>query len=174
MTDLICGLHCVFIPRGWLSLVLLAPPSSTGCPMTEGLHPPSDPWGSAGSMAQPGYSPMMGNSPHMSQHGPFTAINPQDRLVSSALTSSHLFVYEDRMRSLPCFDLCIVESFDLVVHLKHRISLLPRNGNHFRSLRKTIPYMAVKSMGLILQVSTPAPVALGYTTTRHLLLALRP
>uniref|UniRef100_A0A669CHF8 Transcription factor E2-alpha n=1 Tax=Oreochromis niloticus TaxID=8128 RepID=A0A669CHF8_ORENI len=51
--------------------------------MQEGLHPPSDPWGSAGSMVQPGYSAMLGNSPHLSQHGPFTAINPQDRLVMS-------------------------------------------------------------------------------------------
>uniref|UniRef100_A0AAX7URE7 Transcription factor E2-alpha n=1 Tax=Astatotilapia calliptera TaxID=8154 RepID=A0AAX7URE7_ASTCA len=57
--------------------------------MQEGLHPPSDPWGSAGSMVQPGYSAMLGNSPHLSQHGPFTAINPQDRLVSSAVTLSH-------------------------------------------------------------------------------------
>uniref|UniRef100_A0A8P4FZH4 Transcription factor E2-alpha n=1 Tax=Dicentrarchus labrax TaxID=13489 RepID=A0A8P4FZH4_DICLA len=48
--------------------------------MQEGLHPPSDPWGSARSMVQPGYSAMLGNSPHLSQHGPFTAINPQDRL----------------------------------------------------------------------------------------------
>uniref|UniRef100_A0AAQ4RGS4 Transcription factor E2-alpha n=1 Tax=Gasterosteus aculeatus aculeatus TaxID=481459 RepID=A0AAQ4RGS4_GASAC len=46
----------------------------------EGLHPPSDPWGSARSMVQPGYSAMLGNSPHLSQHAPFTAINPQDRL----------------------------------------------------------------------------------------------
>ncbi|XP_068604521.1 transcription factor 3a [Brachionichthys hirsutus] len=46
----------------------------------EGLHPPPDPWGSARSMVQPGYSAMLGNSPHLSQHGPFTAINPQDRL----------------------------------------------------------------------------------------------
>uniref|UniRef100_A0A3Q1ISX4 Transcription factor E2-alpha n=1 Tax=Anabas testudineus TaxID=64144 RepID=A0A3Q1ISX4_ANATE len=56
--------------------------------MQEGLHPPSDPWGSAGSMAQPGYSPMMGNSPHMSQHAPFTAINPQDRLKRQPLPLS--------------------------------------------------------------------------------------
>lgn len=47
--------------------------------MQEGLHPPSDPWGSARSMVQPGYSAMLGNSPHLNQHGPFTAINPQDR-----------------------------------------------------------------------------------------------
>uniref|UniRef100_A0A671WW57 Transcription factor E2-alpha n=1 Tax=Sparus aurata TaxID=8175 RepID=A0A671WW57_SPAAU len=54
--------------------------------MQEGLHPPSDPWGSARSMVQPGYSAMLGNSPHLSQHAPFTAINPQDRLVSCAFT----------------------------------------------------------------------------------------
>lgn len=35
-------------------------------------------------MTQPGYSAMAGNSPHLNQHGPFTAINPQDRLVSPA------------------------------------------------------------------------------------------
>ncbi|CAG07740.1 unnamed protein product, partial [Tetraodon nigroviridis] len=48
--------------------------------MQEGLHPPSHPWGSARSMVQQGYSAMVGNSPHLSQHGPFTALNPQDRL----------------------------------------------------------------------------------------------
>ncbi|XP_028988947.1 transcription factor 3a isoform X2 [Betta splendens] len=56
--------------------------------MQEGLHQPSDPWGSAGSMAQPGYSPILGNSPHLSQHGPFTAINPQDRLKRHPLPLS--------------------------------------------------------------------------------------
>lgn len=56
----------------------------TGCPLTEGPHQSSDPWGPARSVTQPGYSAMVGNSPHLNQHGPFTAINPQDRLVSSA------------------------------------------------------------------------------------------
>ncbi|XP_047444359.1 transcription factor 3a isoform X2 [Mugil cephalus] len=56
--------------------------------MQEGLHPPSDPWGSAGSMVQPGYSAMLGNSPHLNQHGPFTAINPQDRLKRQPLPLS--------------------------------------------------------------------------------------
>ncbi|KAM9349193.1 transcription factor E2-alpha-like [Symphorus nematophorus] len=54
----------------------------------QGLHPPSDPWGSARSMVQPGYSAMLGNSPHLSQHGPFTAINPQDRLKRQPLPLS--------------------------------------------------------------------------------------
>ncbi|XP_061152269.1 transcription factor 3a isoform X4 [Syngnathus typhle] len=56
--------------------------------MQEGLHPPSDPWGSAGSMVQPGYPSMLGNSTHLSQHGPFTAINPQDRLKRQPLPLS--------------------------------------------------------------------------------------
>ncbi|XP_068196391.1 transcription factor 3a isoform X2 [Antennarius striatus] len=54
----------------------------------EGLHPPPDPWGSARSMVQPGYSAMLGNSPHLSQHGPFTATNPQDRLKRQPLPVS--------------------------------------------------------------------------------------
>ncbi|XP_038126312.1 transcription factor 3a isoform X3 [Cyprinodon tularosa] len=54
----------------------------------EGLHPPSDPWGSAGSMIQPGYSAVLGNSPHLGQHGPFTAINPQDRMKRHPLPLS--------------------------------------------------------------------------------------
>ncbi|XP_078143622.1 transcription factor E2-alpha-like isoform X3 [Centroberyx gerrardi] len=56
--------------------------------MQEGLHPSPDPWGSAGSMVQPGYSAMLGNSPHLGQHGPFTAINPQDRLKRQPLPLS--------------------------------------------------------------------------------------
>ncbi|XP_061879332.1 transcription factor E2-alpha-like isoform X5 [Entelurus aequoreus] len=56
--------------------------------MQEGLHPPSDSWGSAGSMVQPGYPSMLGNPPHLSQHGPFTAINPQDRLKRQPLPLS--------------------------------------------------------------------------------------
>ncbi|XP_014851367.1 PREDICTED: transcription factor E2-alpha-like isoform X11 [Poecilia mexicana] len=51
-------------------------------------HPPSDPWGSAGSMIQPGYSAVLGNSPHLGQHGPFTAINPQDRMKRHPLPLS--------------------------------------------------------------------------------------
>ncbi|XP_008292695.1 transcription factor 3a isoform X2 [Stegastes partitus] len=70
------------------------PASKAGnvCPppfyVQEGLHPSSDPWGSAGSMVQPGYSALLGNSPHLSQHGPFTAINPQDRLKRQPLPLS--------------------------------------------------------------------------------------
>ncbi|KAM4605460.1 transcription factor E2-alpha-like [Polymixia lowei] len=56
--------------------------------MQEGLHSSPDPWGSAGSMVQPGYSAMLGNSPHLGQHGPFTAINPQDRLKRQPLPLS--------------------------------------------------------------------------------------
>ncbi|KAM6918947.1 transcription factor 3a isoform 1-T1 [Xenentodon cancila] len=56
--------------------------------MQEGLHPPSDPWGSAGSMVQPGYSAVLGDSPHQSQHGSFAAINPQDRLKRQPLPLS--------------------------------------------------------------------------------------
>ncbi|XP_049454643.1 transcription factor 3a isoform X2 [Epinephelus fuscoguttatus] len=56
--------------------------------MQEGLHPPSDPWGSARSMVQPGYSAMLSNSPHLNQHAPFTAINPQDRLKRQPLPLS--------------------------------------------------------------------------------------
>ncbi|XP_072297410.1 transcription factor 3a isoform X3 [Eucyclogobius newberryi] len=56
--------------------------------MQEGLHPPSDPWGSAGSMVQPGYPAMLGNTPHLSQHGPFSAINPQDRMKRQPLPLS--------------------------------------------------------------------------------------
>ncbi|XP_054889029.1 transcription factor 3a isoform X2 [Poeciliopsis prolifica] len=51
-------------------------------------HPPSDSWGSAGSMIQPGYSAVMGNSPHLGQHSPFTAINPQDRMKRHPLPLS--------------------------------------------------------------------------------------
>lgn len=60
----------------------LVPLLHTGLHLTEGPHQSSDPWGPGRSMTQPGYSAMVGNSPHLNQHGPFTAINPQDRLVS--------------------------------------------------------------------------------------------
>ncbi|XP_075877267.1 transcription factor 3a isoform X3 [Nelusetta ayraudi] len=56
--------------------------------MQEGPHQSSDPWGSGRSMTQPGYSAMVGNSPHLNQHGPFTAINPQDRLKRQPLPLS--------------------------------------------------------------------------------------
>ncbi|KAM6948560.1 transcription factor E2-alpha-like isoform 2-T2 [Aplochiton taeniatus] len=56
--------------------------------MQEGLHPSPDPWGSAGSMVQPGFSAMLSNSPHLGQPAPFTAINPQDRLKRQPLPLS--------------------------------------------------------------------------------------
>lgn len=56
--------------------------------MQEDLHPPSDAWGTAGAMGQPGYSAVLGNSPHLGQHGPFTAINPQDRMKRHPLPLS--------------------------------------------------------------------------------------
>uniref|UniRef100_A0A3P9L6H7 Transcription factor E2-alpha n=1 Tax=Oryzias latipes TaxID=8090 RepID=A0A3P9L6H7_ORYLA len=56
--------------------------------MQEGHHTPSDPWGSAGSMVQPHYSGVLGSSPHKSHHGPFPAINPQDRLKRQPLPLS--------------------------------------------------------------------------------------
>ncbi|XP_026115089.1 transcription factor E2-alpha-like isoform X4 [Carassius auratus] len=48
--------------------------------MQEGLHSSSDPWAPSGSIGQSGYTAMMGNSPHISQPGTFSAINPQDRM----------------------------------------------------------------------------------------------
>uniref|UniRef100_A0A4W5Q715 Transcription factor E2-alpha n=1 Tax=Hucho hucho TaxID=62062 RepID=A0A4W5Q715_9TELE len=48
--------------------------------MQEGLHPSSDPWASSGPLGQSGYSAMLVNSPHISQPGSFSAINPQDRM----------------------------------------------------------------------------------------------
>ncbi|XP_029580854.1 transcription factor E2-alpha isoform X1 [Salmo trutta] len=68
-------------------------PGNVGYPgsfyMQEGLHPSPDPWSSAGSMGQPGYSTaMLGNSPHLGQPTPFTAINPQDRLKRQPLPLS--------------------------------------------------------------------------------------
>ncbi|CAB1317172.1 unnamed protein product [Coregonus sp. 'balchen'] len=68
-------------------------PGNVGYPgsfyMQEGLHPSPDPWSSAGSMGQPGYSTaMLGNSPHLGQPAPFTAINPQDRLKRQPLPLS--------------------------------------------------------------------------------------
>ncbi|XP_030220480.1 transcription factor E2-alpha isoform X4 [Gadus morhua] len=56
--------------------------------MQEGLHPSSDPWAAAGPMVQPGYSAVLGNSPHLGQHAPFTAIQPQDRLKRQPLPLS--------------------------------------------------------------------------------------
>ncbi|MFT7798760.1 transcription factor E2-alpha isoform X1 [Arapaima gigas] len=46
--------------------------------MQEGLHP--DPWGSSGPPGQLGYPPMLGNSSHIGQPGPFAAISHQDRM----------------------------------------------------------------------------------------------
>ncbi|XP_059398993.1 transcription factor E2-alpha-like isoform X4 [Carassius carassius] len=48
--------------------------------MQEGLHSSSDPWAPSGSIGQSGYTAMLGNSPHISQPGSFSAINPQDRM----------------------------------------------------------------------------------------------
>ncbi|XP_051549609.1 transcription factor E2-alpha-like isoform X2 [Myxocyprinus asiaticus] len=48
--------------------------------MQEGLHSSSDPWAPTGSLGQSGYTAMLGNSPHISQPGSFSAINPQDRM----------------------------------------------------------------------------------------------
>uniref|UniRef100_A0A8C2DEG8 Transcription factor E2-alpha n=1 Tax=Cyprinus carpio TaxID=7962 RepID=A0A8C2DEG8_CYPCA len=49
--------------------------------MQEGLHSSSDPWAPSGSIGQSGYTAVLGNSPHISQPGSFSAINPQDRMV---------------------------------------------------------------------------------------------
>ncbi|KAL0966417.1 hypothetical protein UPYG_G00295070 [Umbra pygmaea] len=57
--------------------------------MQEGLHSSPDPWSSAGPMGQPGYpAAMLGNSPHLGQPAPFSAINPQDRLKRQPLPLS--------------------------------------------------------------------------------------
>ncbi len=47
----------------------------------EGLHSSSDHWAPSGPIGQSGYTAMLGNSPHISQPGTFSAINPQDRMV---------------------------------------------------------------------------------------------
>uniref|UniRef100_A0AAY4CZL3 Transcription factor E2-alpha n=1 Tax=Denticeps clupeoides TaxID=299321 RepID=A0AAY4CZL3_9TELE len=49
--------------------------------MQEGLHPSADPWASSGPLGQPGYSVLLGNSPHISQPGSFSALNPQERMT---------------------------------------------------------------------------------------------
>ncbi|KAJ8278865.1 hypothetical protein COCON_G00059310 [Conger conger] len=56
--------------------------------MQEALHPSPDPWAPSGPLGQPGYSAMLGNSAHISQPGPFTAINPQDRMKRQPLPLS--------------------------------------------------------------------------------------
>ncbi|XP_076880596.1 transcription factor 3b isoform X2 [Brachyhypopomus gauderio] len=56
--------------------------------MQEGLHPSSDPWAASGPLGQSGYTAMLGNSPHMSQPGSFSAINPQDRMKRQPLPLS--------------------------------------------------------------------------------------
>ncbi|XP_026884140.2 transcription factor 3b [Electrophorus electricus] len=56
--------------------------------MQEGLHPSSDPWAASGPLGQSGYTAMLGNPPHMSQPGSFTAINPQDRMKRQPLPLS--------------------------------------------------------------------------------------
>uniref|UniRef100_A0A4W5QCE4 Transcription factor E2-alpha n=1 Tax=Hucho hucho TaxID=62062 RepID=A0A4W5QCE4_9TELE len=56
--------------------------------MQEGLHPSSDPWASSGPLGQSGYSAMLVNSPHISQPGSFSAINPQDRMKRQPLPLS--------------------------------------------------------------------------------------
>uniref|UniRef100_A0A4W5K4K5 Transcription factor E2-alpha n=1 Tax=Hucho hucho TaxID=62062 RepID=A0A4W5K4K5_9TELE len=56
------------------------PGTKPGSVYPEGLHPSSDPWASSGPLGQSGYSAMLGNSPHISQPGSFSAINPQDRM----------------------------------------------------------------------------------------------
>uniref|UniRef100_A0A8C9RME8 Transcription factor E2-alpha n=1 Tax=Scleropages formosus TaxID=113540 RepID=A0A8C9RME8_SCLFO len=50
--------------------------------MQDGLHSSSEPWASPGSLGQPGYPSVVGNSPHLGQPGSFAVINPQDRMVS--------------------------------------------------------------------------------------------
>uniref|UniRef100_A0A8C8FGH1 Transcription factor E2-alpha n=1 Tax=Oncorhynchus tshawytscha TaxID=74940 RepID=A0A8C8FGH1_ONCTS len=65
------------------------PSSVSTVTFPKGLHPSPDPWSSGGSMGQPGYSTaMLGNSPHLGQPTPFTAINPQDRLKRQPLPLS--------------------------------------------------------------------------------------
>ncbi|XP_030639879.1 transcription factor 3b isoform X2 [Chanos chanos] len=56
--------------------------------MQEGLHPSTDPWASSGPLGQSGYSAMLGNPPHLSQPGPFSAMNPQDRMKRQPLPVS--------------------------------------------------------------------------------------
>uniref|UniRef100_A0A8C9V2Y2 Transcription factor E2-alpha n=1 Tax=Scleropages formosus TaxID=113540 RepID=A0A8C9V2Y2_SCLFO len=48
--------------------------------MQDGLHSSSEPWASPGSLGQPGYPSVVGNSPHLGQPGSFAVINPQDRM----------------------------------------------------------------------------------------------
>ncbi|KAG9350587.1 hypothetical protein JZ751_024476 [Albula glossodonta] len=56
--------------------------------MQESLHPTPDPWAPSGPLGQPGYSAMLGNSAHTGQPGPFSAINPQDRMKRQPLPLS--------------------------------------------------------------------------------------
>ncbi|KAJ8277281.1 hypothetical protein GJAV_G00073500 [Gymnothorax javanicus] len=56
--------------------------------MQEALHPSPDPWAPSGPLGQPGYSGMLGNSAHIGQPSPFSAINPQDRMKRQPLPMS--------------------------------------------------------------------------------------
>lgn len=135
-----------------------APSPVSSCPLTEGLHPPSDPWGSAGSMVQPGYPSMLGNSTHLSQHAPFTAINPQDRLVSIPSYDLDLLIsIFDAFFFWVGGHICLLWSVEILWSLLH-----PRNGNRCPSRPKTTPNMAAKWTGTIRPASTLAQTATAF------------
>uniref|UniRef100_A0A8C1V9A0 Transcription factor 4 n=1 Tax=Cyprinus carpio TaxID=7962 RepID=A0A8C1V9A0_CYPCA len=50
--------------------------------MPDGHHS-TDPWSSSGSMNQPGYNSMLGNSTHSAQSSSYCGLHPHDRLVST-------------------------------------------------------------------------------------------
>ncbi|TRY62320.1 hypothetical protein DNTS_025859 [Danionella cerebrum] len=59
--------------------------------MQEGLHSSSEHWAPPGSLGQPGYSAMLGTSPHVSQPGSFSAINTQERMIYPSDHNSNNF-----------------------------------------------------------------------------------
>uniref|UniRef100_A0A8C1V8W6 Transcription factor 4 n=1 Tax=Cyprinus carpio TaxID=7962 RepID=A0A8C1V8W6_CYPCA len=54
-----------------------------GLPSSVNGHHSTDPWSSSGSMNQPGYNSMLGNSTHSAQSSSYCGLHPHDRLVST-------------------------------------------------------------------------------------------
>uniref|UniRef100_A0A8C1N384 Transcription factor 4 n=1 Tax=Cyprinus carpio TaxID=7962 RepID=A0A8C1N384_CYPCA len=61
-----------------------------GLPSSVNGHHSTDPWSSSGSMNQPGYNSMLGNSTHSAQSSSYCGLHPHDRLSYPSHSSAEI------------------------------------------------------------------------------------
>lgn len=127
--------------------------------MTSDGHHSTDPWSSSGSMNQPGYNSMLGNSTHSAQSSSYCGLHPHERLVSAFTVLSFQTMSNGSECSL--VKCCLTNCLSLICSITLFLCVFCRVTRHTRLLRLTPVFLpcpvSIGAAGRITTARRPAP-----------------